>query len=156
VDAAFLADLEQLKSLLSHKIPNGNLGLVLREAVRCAIQQQGKRKGTVEPCRKVARKAPPFANAKQPKKGRDAIPAAVKLRVWKRDQGRCTYVSPAGRRCDSTWQLGLHHLTEHALGGADTETTTSLFAGGPTTATPQNSRSGASTWDSSEETSPSG
>jgi hypothetical protein len=121
VDAVFLADLEQLKSLVSHKIPSGNLGLVLREAVRCAIQQHGKRKGAVEPCRTVDRKAPPSETAMEPKKGRDAIPAAVKRRVWKRDQMRCTYVSPDGRRCESTWRLQFHHLEEHALGGPDTD-----------------------------------
>jgi 5-methylcytosine-specific restriction endonuclease McrA len=121
VDAAFLADLEQLKSLVSHKIPSGNLGLVLREAVRCAIQQHGKRKGAVEPCREVVRKAPPPKNTKEPKQGRDAIPAAVRRRVWKRDQARCTYVSPDGRRCESTWRLQFHHLEEHALGGPDTD-----------------------------------
>src|SRR5512138_414226 len=36
VDAAFKEELETLKSLLSHKIPDGNLAEVLREAVRCA------------------------------------------------------------------------------------------------------------------------
>src|SRR6266516_312916 len=35
VDVAFKAELEQLKALLSHKIPGGNVGAVLREAVRC-------------------------------------------------------------------------------------------------------------------------
>jgi hypothetical protein len=45
VDGAFREELETLKCLLSHKVPDGNLAAVLREAVRCAIQKHGKRRG---------------------------------------------------------------------------------------------------------------
>jgi len=59
VDAAFKAELDELKALLSHKIPTGDLGAVLREAVRCAVEKHGKRKGAVVPARKAPKKAPP-------------------------------------------------------------------------------------------------
>jgi len=121
VDAAFKAELDELKALLSHKVPTGDLGAVLREAVRCAIEKHGKRKGAVEPVRKAPRKArgpqhasPGRANA------RTAIPADVRRQVWKRDQGRCAWIGPDGRRCGSTWKLELHHLVEAALGGPST------------------------------------
>jgi len=121
VDAAFKAELDELKSLLSHKVPNGNLTAVLREAVRCAIETHGKRKGAVEPTRKASKRA----RAPQPgscacDKGRAAIPAEVKRQVYKRDGGRCTFVGPDGKRCGSGWKLEFHHLQEAALGGPST------------------------------------
>jgi len=121
VDAAFKAELDELKALLSHKVPTGDLGAVLREAVRCAIATHGKRKGAVEPARKAPKKArgpqrasPGRANA------RTAVPADVRRQVWKRDQGRCAWIGQDGRRCGSIWKLELHHLVEVALGGPST------------------------------------
>ena len=38
--------------------------------------------------------------------------------VYNRDKGRCTYISSNGKRCDSTWDLELHHdETPYAMGG---------------------------------------
>ena len=53
LDADFKKDLDQLRSLLAHKVPDGDLGSVLHEAVKCALEKHGKRKGAVEPSRKV-------------------------------------------------------------------------------------------------------
>ncbi|HZZ85628.1 MAG TPA: HNH endonuclease [Anaeromyxobacteraceae bacterium] len=54
LDAAFKGELDQLRQLLSHKVPSGDLSAVLREAVRCAIEKHGKRRGAVAPTRKAA------------------------------------------------------------------------------------------------------
>ena len=35
----------------SHKVPDGDLTAVLREAVRCAVEHHGKRRGAVKPAR---------------------------------------------------------------------------------------------------------
>src|SRR6266542_3693541 len=121
VDVAFKDELEQMKALLSHKIPGGNVGAVLREAVRCAIEKHGKRRGTVEPTRKAAKKARgPQSPAPDGTTRREPIPAHVKREVWKRDVGCCTFIGPDGRRCGSTWKLEFHHLMEAALGGPST------------------------------------
>jgi 5-methylcytosine-specific restriction endonuclease McrA len=40
--------------------------------------------------------------------------------VWERDQGRCTFVSDDGRRCDATQRLELHHEIPFARGGPAT------------------------------------
>ncbi|MBU8922719.1 MAG: HNH endonuclease [Bacteroidales bacterium] len=45
------------------------------------------------------------------------IPQAIKDQVFKRDGGRCTYRSPDGRRCDSSWNLQFDHIVPFALGG---------------------------------------
>jgi 5-methylcytosine-specific restriction endonuclease McrA len=45
------------------------------------------------------------------------VPAALKRAVWTRDQGRCTYHSPDGRRCSSRFALEIDHRKPLALGG---------------------------------------
>ncbi|GEJ56747.1 HNH endonuclease [Anaeromyxobacter diazotrophicus] len=120
VDAELKKDLDQLKTLLAHKVRNGELGALLREAVKCAIEKHGKRRGAVEPSRQ--RKSPePAEKAPVPVPGtREPIPAAVRREVWKRDGGRCAWCSPDGRRCGSTWMLELDHIEPVALGGRST------------------------------------
>ena len=119
VDAALEKDLEELKALLSHKIPNGELTAVVREAVHCALEKHRKRRGAAEPSRK--RKSPVAAKAgKKPVSGREPISAAVRREVWKRDQGRCTWRGPDGQRCGSTWKVELDHIRPAALGGPST------------------------------------
>jgi 5-methylcytosine-specific restriction endonuclease McrA len=122
VDASFKQELDALKDLLAHTIPGGDLAAVLREAVRCAIEKHGKRKGAVEPSR--TRKAAPRdqqgASASQARKRRDPVPAVVRREVWKRDGGRCTWQAADGRRCGSTWKLELDHIVPVALGGRST------------------------------------
>jgi 5-methylcytosine-specific restriction endonuclease McrA len=119
VDAALEEDLEELKALLSHKIPNGELTAVIREAVQCALEKHRKRKGAAEPARK--RKSPVAAKpVKKIASGREPISAAVRREVWKRDAGRCTWRAPDGQRCGSTWKVELDHIQPAALGGPST------------------------------------
>ena len=122
VDGAFKRELEQLKALLAHKIPDGDVGTVLREAVRCAIERHGKRKGAVEPSRK--RKTAPSKESdsgeKQRPAAREHIPAVVRREVWKRDGGRCAWRSPDGHLCGSTWKVEVDHIEPVALGGRST------------------------------------
>jgi hypothetical protein len=51
VDRAFRDDLETLRCLLAHKVPDGDLTKVLHEAIRCAVNEHGKRRGAVAPKR---------------------------------------------------------------------------------------------------------
>ncbi len=122
VDSAFKKELDELKGLLAHKFPDGDLGAVLREAVQCALEKHGKRKGAVEPSR--TRKSPPprerGAGEKARPPSREPIPAAVRREVWKRDAGQCAWQSHDGHRCASTWKLELDHIVPAALGGPST------------------------------------
>ncbi|ABS27271.1 HNH endonuclease [Anaeromyxobacter sp. Fw109-5] len=121
IDASCKEDLETLAALLSHKIPDGDLAAVLREAIRCAIEKHGKRKGAVAPQLQRQRKADrdPRPSA-EPAAPTSTIPAIVRREVWKRDGGRCAWVAPDGRRCNSRWQLELDHIHPQALGGLST------------------------------------
>jgi hypothetical protein len=49
------------------------------------------------------------------------VPAAVRRAVFERDEGRCTYSDPLGRRCAETHRVELHHLRAFAWGGEHTE-----------------------------------
>jgi 5-methylcytosine-specific restriction endonuclease McrA len=118
VDLPFKQELDELKALLAHKIPDGDLGAVLREAVRCALEKHGKRKGAVEPSRK--RKSPQpqkSTNEERRPEAREQIPAAVRREVWKRDGGRCAWRSADGHVCGSTWKLEIDHIEPVARGG---------------------------------------
>jgi hypothetical protein len=113
LDTAAKEELETLKALLSHKIPDGDLAAVLREAIRCGIEKYGKQRGLTAPGRQRSSKEPAGESAR-------AVPAAVRRAVWKRDSGCCTWTSPDGRRCGSRWQLELDHIEPAALGGKPT------------------------------------
>ncbi len=45
------------------------------------------------------------------------IPAQLKREIWRRDQGRCSYLSPEGRRCTSRFALEIDHKIPVAWGG---------------------------------------
>ena len=120
LDAAAKADLDALRALLSHKIPDGDLGAVVRDAIRCALERYGKRRGAIGdvPTRSGGRKA-----GSRPQLPARSIPAAVRREVWRRDGGRCTFVGPDGCRCESRWQLQLDHIDPVALAGGKTTPT---------------------------------
>lgn len=101
-------------------MPNGDLAAVLRQAVHCALEKHGKRKGAVEPARK--RKSPPSPSVARPTtfKARQPVSAEVRRQVWARDQGCCAWTGLDGRRCGSKWKLELDHLHAAALGGPST------------------------------------
>ncbi|WP_242346695.1 HNH endonuclease, partial [Anaeromyxobacter terrae] len=117
LDRACKEDLETLRCLLSHKIPDGDLAAVLREAIRCGIEKHGKRKGAVAAERKTKRPEPTAATSPE---ATSTIPAIVRRAVWKRDSGRCAWVGPDGCRCSSRWKLELDHIQPAALGGPST------------------------------------
>jgi hypothetical protein len=123
LDAEAKAELETLKALLSHKIPNGDLAGVLCEAIRCGIEKHGKRKGAIASSRKPRIASEYAAEAKTRSSAvpfSRYVPAAIRRAVWKRDGGRCTFEGPDNHRCESRWQLEFDHVDSVALGGATT------------------------------------
>jgi hypothetical protein len=108
IDGALKADLEALASLLSHKLRRNDYAALLLEAVRCAIDKHGKRRGAVPPSRK-RKNAPSPSAADIPDRSR-RIPMDVKRAAFERDGGCCALVGKDGRRCGSRWQLEYDHL----------------------------------------------
>ncbi len=47
------------------------------------------------------------------------IPTSVRREVYRRDGGCCTYVSPDGVRCGSSWDVEMDHIVPFAAGGTN-------------------------------------
>lgn len=100
------------QALLSHRIPTGSPGEVLKRALVALIRELEGRKFAATP---RPRKAP------KPSALRTRhIPAHVKRAVRERDGFQCTFVSASGRRCESRNRLEFDHVIEFARGGEAT------------------------------------
>ncbi len=110
-------DLEYLKALLSHVVPDGNLVQVLGRVFQAAIRELERRKFavTAQPRAKAAAEDITSGNP-DPRR----IPRAVRRAVFERDGGRCTFTGANGRRCESRWRLELDHIQPVAKGGEST------------------------------------
>lgn len=96
------AKLQELRALMRHQVPDGDLGKILARAVTTLLAQVRKQKfAEVEKPRAEVATTPPSPSR--------SIPAAIRREVARRDEGRCTYVSSRGRRCDSREFLEFHH-----------------------------------------------
>lgn len=104
-DLELLALLERARGLMRHKHPEGHFADVFRAALDALLD-------AVDPSRK-----PKDAPARSVLPDRRRIPQFVKDEVWKRDNGRCAFVSVDGHRCGTTEWLEYDHVTPFALGG---------------------------------------
>jgi hypothetical protein len=102
-DRALYEQLQELRALMRHQVPDGDLGKILARAVSTLLTQVRKRKfgETSEP-----RPARPSGSKEIPSRH---IPAAIRRAVWNRDGGRCGYVSAGGRRCNTREFLEFDH-----------------------------------------------
>lgn len=103
-------DLQALRDLLGHTVPNGELSEVLAHTFKLARQ--------VLETQKYAQTEAPRAS-----RGSDnarCISANVRREVAERDGHRCSFVSSTGHRCTSRRRLEFDHVTPVAKGGAST------------------------------------
>ena len=100
--------LRHAQELLSHQIPSGDVAEILDRALDALIERLERRK-----CARASRPLPGGRPSTNPRH----IPAHVKRAVWERDQGQCTFVSEAGRRCPARTLLEFDHVDEVARGG---------------------------------------
>lgn len=94
---------------MRHRLPNGDPAAIVEHALEVLHAELLKQKAA-----QVARPRPGKKEADA--KGRH-IPASVKRAVWRRDHGRCAFVSSDGRRCGSTSGVEFHHVQPYATGG---------------------------------------
>ena len=104
--------IKKAKSLLSTRYPKGiNLELLFNELLDIYLQRN-------DPERRVIKN-----NSPDNKSGRNSpartrhIPRRIKYEVYKRDGGRCSFVSRSGRRCNSTWNLQYDQIVPFGKGG---------------------------------------
>ncbi len=111
--------LQYARLLLGHALPSGDMAGVIDRALTLLIAKLEKQKFASAKRPKTAAAAPKVS-AKRTDVRTRYIPANVKRVVWVRDGGRCTYIAPSGRRCESRHRIEFHHVKPFALGGAST------------------------------------
>lgn len=119
-DAELLDMVGRLRGLLRHKIPDGRLEKIFKEAAKALLARLERDKQAL-PARGARPPAPLSHDArpdpKNVRRGGRIVPRAVKRAVWARDGGRCAYTAPDGRRCESRDALEYDHIVAWADGG---------------------------------------
>ena len=108
-DAELLELVERLRGLLRHKIPDGRLEMIFKEAAQALLTRIEHDKNELP--RPVQR------GSQNGRHDSRVVPRTVKRAVWTRDDGRCAYADPHGRRCESRDALEYDHIVAWADGG---------------------------------------
>ncbi len=105
-----LGKIERARALTRHKHPAGRLEDLVGSALDALLARRDPAK------RRPTKRPPPEPARPRPRSRR--IPRWVRDEVWRRDGGRCAFVSRDGKRCDATEWLEFDHVVPYALGGA--------------------------------------
>jgi 5-methylcytosine-specific restriction endonuclease McrA len=100
-----------MKTYLSGRYPQGASYLEMIKYAMTYVREREdlEKRAERRKQRETNKKQQPAAAASTSPESRH-IPAREKEAVWIRDQGRCTYVGPNGRRCNSTHNLQFDHF----------------------------------------------
>jgi 5-methylcytosine-specific restriction endonuclease McrA len=135
---AFMTKYEEAKLLLSNTLDHTSFENVFdvlidefleRHSPKRRAERRQKRQAKKSNCQTTktdrkykktkTQKTPPKSQQNKPKRSRH-IPAAVRDKVFERDNGRCTYVGVSGKRCGTTHGLQIDHIKPFARGGSNT------------------------------------
>lgn len=105
-DQELLALIQRARELLRHKYPEGRLERIFKDALIALLE---KRDPDLKP---VA--ALPAVSMNPSRR----IPQWVKDAVWRRDQGRCAFVSEEGKACLTRDDIEFDHIRPWASGGS--------------------------------------
>jgi hypothetical protein len=127
IDRATYERLRYAQTILSHAVPDGDLGQILGRAVEALIAMTERRKfgatrpkqSGPDPSPEAATRAVRGAGSERPTRER-YIPSNVRRAVWQRDEGRCTFVGASGHRCQARRLLEFDHVEPVARGGMST------------------------------------
>jgi hypothetical protein len=108
--------LRRLQDLLRREIPTGDPAAIVERALALLLHDVERRKlaATSKP------RATRSGTGTPPRPAGRSIPAGVRRAVWRRDGGRCAFVSASGDRCPERALLEIHHRHPYALGGPAT------------------------------------
>ena len=124
-DAETVYVLRKLQDLLSHQVPNGDLAVIIKEALVERLKQVerkrfGKGKRSI-PCAKTSDGVAGSSESAAGEKTQSRyIPLEIKNAVWERDQGHCAFVARNGRQCSERRWIEFHHVVPFAWGGEST------------------------------------
>ena len=112
INGACRDKLAEAQALLAHRVPSGDVGVVLEAALDELLIKLRKRKfGETHAPRRAQRALKP---------GSRHVPAEVKRQVSERDGRQCTFVGETGRRCSEVAMLEFHHDKPFSRGGQTT------------------------------------
>lgn len=128
LDVETLANLNSLKELWSHQLPNATYAQVIKVAAEKCVRESDPlrklRNAKVKKSRvndstpSIPRALPTPAPESRARKTRSRyIPASIKRAVWSRDRGSCRFVGVNGERCGSKHFLQIDHIQPFALEG---------------------------------------
>ena len=125
-DGEFRELLEEVRALLSHAQPKGDLLTVMKrglEALRSELSK--KRFGLGRKPRRGRLSANDQRSSSEHSEGSGSkrtrhVAAAVARAVYVRDEGRCTFCADDGRRCGERYLLQLDRVIPHAEDGVPT------------------------------------
>lgn len=141
VDQETLSLLQEVKNLLSHEIPDGNLNKVLKRMSEVSVETLKKRKGRNTPkevhsadysdaVRKNQRASQKTEmnskSAKQCEMRTRNIPVETRRHVFQRANNCCEFIGTNGNPCKSRFQLELDHLVPWSKGGSNNESNLKL------------------------------
>ncbi|MGM0484712.1 MAG: HNH endonuclease [Candidatus Krumholzibacteriota bacterium] len=119
VDKETMNKIKRAKSLLSTRYPKGvKLETLFRELLDGYLEKN-------DPNRRESDKDIKSNNLNRTR----YIPRKVKDLVYRRDGGRCSFVSKNGRRCNSTWNLQYDHIVPFGKGGDNSPENLRLLCG---------------------------
>ncbi len=104
------AKLVEARALLRHQIPDGDLDKLFGRALDALLREARRTKFAETERPRRTSPAPTDSNGSATRH----IPAPIKRAVAERDHGRCSFVAPGGRRCDSRESLEFHHVQPFA------------------------------------------
>lgn len=112
-DKGLLEKITRARQVLFHKHPAGRLKDIFHEALESLLAQKDwDRKQSVR------RRETPAALARNGSlQATRRIPLWVRQQVWRRDEGRCSFKTPDGRRCEGRGGIEFDHIIPYALGG---------------------------------------
>ena len=113
-DAELLQMVDRLRGLLRHKIPDGRLEGIFKEAAKTLLAKIDHDKAVLY-LQPKKRSGPSPSSSER--RGSRFVPRTIKREVWTRDGGRCAYAAPDGRRCESHEALEYDHIVAWADGG---------------------------------------
>ena len=116
LDNEVMEMLNRCKELMSGKFPEGiDYNTLMQEL---AAEWLKKHDSVQRAERREKRKAKPSAKKQESGETSRHISPATRDKVYNRDGGKCTYVGSNGKRCNSTWDVEIHHdETAFAHGG---------------------------------------
>ena len=107
-----LAKMQHAMDLLGTAVAPGDIAALFERLLDMGMPALEKQK--------FAATEHPRAPRAQPSASPRSIPAHVKREVWRRDGGRCTFLSATRRRCECRRGLHYDHVQPVALGGQAT------------------------------------